>query len=40
MVYGLCGIKQYYGYTKKEAVALYKRSCDIAENKKKDEQDV
>lgn len=34
VVYGLCGIKQYYGYTKEEAVALYKKSCDIVVNQK------
>lgn len=25
VVYGLCGIKQYYGYTRKEAIERYKR---------------
>lgn len=32
VVYGLCGIKQYYGYTRKEAIERYKADCDIIVN--------
>lgn len=35
VVYGLCGIKQYYGYTRKEAIERYKADCDILENQKR-----
>lgn len=28
VVYGLCGVKQYYGYTRKEAIARYRSECD------------
>lgn len=34
VVYGLCGIKQYYGYTRKQAIEQYKADCDIFENQK------
>lgn len=34
VVYGLCGIKQYYGYTRKEAVERYKADCDIITNRR------
>lgn len=26
-VYGLAGIRQYYGYTKQEAIAKYREEC-------------
>lgn len=29
VVYGACGVKQYYGYTKKQAEEEYRKSCDI-----------
>lgn len=32
VVYGLAGVKQYYGYTKAEAKRLYKESCNIIVN--------
>lgn len=32
VVYGLAGVKQFYGYTKAEAVKLYKESCNIIVN--------
>ena len=32
VVYGLCGIKQYYGYTRKKAIERYKADCDIIVN--------
>lgn len=35
VVYGLCGIKQYYGYTRKEAIERYKADCDILVNQKR-----
>ncbi len=35
VVYGLCGIKQYYGYSKKEAIARYKADNDIIINRRK-----
>lgn len=28
VVYGALGVKQYYGYTKKEAENLYKEECN------------
>ena len=34
-VYGAVGVKQYYGYTKKQAIQLYKDSCNIFTNQKK-----
>lgn len=35
VVYGEAGVKQYYGYTKKQAVQLYKESCTIITNRRK-----
>ena len=35
VVYGVAGVKQYYGYTKKQAVQLYKESCNIITNRRK-----
>lgn len=35
VVYGAAGVKQYYGYTKKQAVQLYKESCTIIVNRRK-----
>ena len=35
VVYGATGVKQYYGYTKKQAVQLYKESCNIITNRRK-----
>ena len=35
VVYGVEGVKQYYGYTKKQAVQLYKDSCKIITNRTK-----
>lgn len=29
VVYGVEGVKQYYGYSKAEAIRLYKESCRI-----------
>lgn len=29
VVYGAEGVKQYYGYTKEQAIQLYKESCKI-----------
>lgn len=28
VIYGALGVRQYYGYTKKEAVERYKKECD------------
>lgn len=33
VVYGVDGIKQYYGYTKAEAIRKYKEDCRIITNK-------
>ena len=35
VVYGEAGVKQYYGYTKKQAVQLYKASYTIITNRRK-----
>lgn len=32
VVYGVDGIKQYYGYTKKQAVEMYKKDCKVIYN--------
>lgn len=32
VIYGLDGVKQYYGYTKSEAIKLYKECCKIIVN--------
>ena len=36
VIYGALGVKQYYYYTKQQAIDLYKAECDkkIVENKK------
>ena len=28
VIYGALGVRQYYGFTKKEAVERYKKECD------------
>ena len=28
VIYGILGIRQYYGYSKKEAIRLYKNECE------------
>lgn len=32
VVYGIDGVKQYYGYSKAEAARLYKESCNVVVN--------
>ena len=34
VVYGADGIKQYYGYTKQQAIEMYKRDCKCVFNQK------
>lgn len=34
VVYGIDGIKQYYDYTKKEAIRRYKENCRVLVNRK------
>lgn len=29
VVCGICGIKQYYGYTKRGAIRKYREDCDV-----------
>lgn len=33
--YGAAGVKQYYGYTERQAVQLYKESSNIIVNRRK-----
>ena len=35
VIYGIEGVKQYYGYTKKQAIQLYKESCKTIVNRRK-----